>query len=178
MYSISELVKTGKRLFHTGDLALIWDINRPATLYMRIMRYLNKGILYQIQKGLYSVVPLDKLNPQEVAVAINHNYCYLTAETVLEKYGVINRRVNGLTFVSGRSKTVVWQENKFVFRKLKDKYLFQTAGITIEGNFFVANLERAIADMVYFNPKFYFDAPNVINWNKVSQIQKEVGYGR
>lgn len=176
MYSMSELIKTGKRLFHTGDLALIWNINRPATLHMRLMRYRDKGLVYQIQRGLYSVVPFNKLDPLEVAIAINHGYCYLTMEAILERNGVINQRVNGLTFVSSKSKTIIWEGNKFIFRKLKDKYLFQTAGIIPEGDFLVASLERAVADMIYFNPKFYFDSPNLINWGKVSQIQKEVGY--
>ena len=176
MYSMSELIKTGKKLFHTGDLALIWKIDRPATLHMRVMRYVDRGMLYPIQRGLYSVVPFDKLDPLEVAVAINHGYCYLSTETILERNGVVNRRVNCLTFVARRSKMIVWQENRFIFRKLADKYLFQTVGIVQNEDFLVASLERAAADMKYFNPKFYFDTPNLINWDKVSQIQKEVGY--
>ncbi len=176
MYSISELVNTGKTLFHTRDLALIWKIDRPATLHMRVMRYQEKGMLYPIQRGLYSLVPYNKLDPTNVAVAINHGYCYLTTETILERNGVINRRVNGLTFASGRSKRFLWHENEFIFRQITDKFLFQTAGITQNGDLFSANLERAVADMIYFNPKFHLDTPNVINWDKVSQIQKEVGY--
>ena len=176
MYSINELVNTGKTLFHTKDLGLIWKIDRPATLHMRVMRYCERGILYPIQRGLYSLVPYNKLDPTDVAVALNHGYCYLTTETILEKNGVINRRVNGLTFASGHSKTVFWQENKFIFRQLKDVFLFQTPGIIKQGDIFSANLERAVADIIYFNPKFHFDTPNVVNWDRVSQIQKEVGY--
>jgi len=37
-------------------------------------------------------------------------------------------------------------------------------------------LERAVADILYFNPKFYFDSPNLINWTKVEEIKKKVGY--
>lgn len=176
MYSLSELIKTGKKLFHSQDLALLWGITRPATLHMRVKRYLDKGVLFSVRKGLYAVVPLEKLDPREVAVAINHGYCYLTLQSVLEKFGVINQPVEGLIFAGQKSRTMNWLGNKFVFRKLADKYLFNSTGIIKSGDFFEANLERAVADMLYFNPKFYFDSPNLINWHKVKEVQKEVGY--
>jgi len=39
-----------------------------------------------------------------------------------------------------------------------------------------ASLERAVADILYFNPTYYFDAHNIIDWTKVKNIQKEIGY--
>lgn len=176
MYSIEELIKTEKRLFHTSDLATIWRIVNPKTLQMRLYRYLKNGQLYHIQRGLYSLVPLEKLNPVEVGVALNHSYCYLTTETILERYGVTNRRTTNLTFVSEKSKRLAWQDNQYLFRKLKVEYLMRNNGVSDENGYFTASLERAIADILYFNPKFYFDSPNLIDWDKVKEIQKEVGY--
>ena len=63
-----------------------------------------------------------------------------------------------------------------MFRKLKTEYLMRNDGITEENGYFTASLERAVADILYFNPKFYFDSPNIINWEKVKEIQKKVGY--
>jgi len=176
MYSIKELIKTEKRLFHTADMAVIWRISNRKTLQMRLYRYAKKGLLFSVQRGLYSLVPLEKLSPFEVAVALNHRYCYLTTETILEKYGVINRRVQFLTFVGEKSKKYSWRENYFMFRKLKTEYLMRNDGITEENGYFTASLERAVADILYFNPKFYFDSPNIINWEKVEEVQKKVGY--
>jgi hypothetical protein len=34
--------------------------------------------------------------------------------------------------------------------------------------------ERAVADLLYYNPKAYFDAP--LNWKKIQRIQKKIGY--
>jgi len=64
----------------------------------------------------------------------------------------------------------------FIFRQMADKYLFNSAGIIKNGECFEAALERAVADILYFSPKFYFDSPNLINWSMVKKIQKEVGY--
>ncbi len=176
MYSIEELVKTEKRLFHIGDMAVIWRIGNRKNLNMRLYRYVKKGLLFSIQRGLYSLVPPDKLSPLEVAVALNHGYCYLTTETVLERHGVINRRVQFLTFVGEMSKKYCWGENQFMFRKLKTEYLMRNDGVVEENGCFTASLERAVADILYFNPKFYFDSPNLIDWEKVEEINKKVGY--
>jgi predicted transcriptional regulator of viral defense system len=173
---MSELIKTGKRLFHTKDLALLWGITRPETLHMRVSRYLEKRILFQVQRGLYSVIPLDKLDPTEVAIAMNHNYCYLSLETIFVRHGVINQVIYATTFISNRSKTILWKDNRFIFQQLKDKFLFQTAGIIQKGDYFEATLERAVADKLYFSKNYYFDGASLINWDKVSEIQKEVGY--
>jgi len=40
----------------------------------------------------------------------------------------------------------------------------------------MATLERAAADMLYFNPKYHFDVRESIDFKKVETIQKEVGY--
>lgn len=40
----------------------------------------------------------------------------------------------------------------------------------------VARLERAVADMMYFNPHYHFDNRKIINWKKVKEIQKAIGY--
>ena len=176
MYSIEELIKTEKRLFHIADMAVIWRISNRKNLNMRLYRYVKNGLLFSIQRGLYALVPPEKLSPLEVAVALNHRYCYLTTETVLERYGVINRRVQFLTFFGEMSKKCYWAGNQFMFRKLKTEYLMRNDGVFEENGCFVATLERAVADILYFNPKFYFDSPNLINWTKVEEIKKKVGY--
>jgi len=50
------------------------------------------------------------------------------------------------------------------------------AGIVHQNGVFTADTERAVADMLYFNPKYHFDVPESIDFDKVRLIQKEVGY--
>ena len=176
MYRISELNQLDRKIFHTNDLAILWRINNRHTLYMTITRYLDKGILFPIYKGLYSTVPVSTLNPLDLGKAIIHRYTYLTTESVLSQAGIISQAVYDYTFVANLSKRVFVKRWSFRFRKLKDDFLLNPAGITSQNGGFVASVERAAADMLYFNPRYHFDIPDSIDFNKVRSIQEEVGY--
>ena len=63
MYRISELLQLDRKLYHTNDLAVLWGIANKHTLYMTITRYMDKGILFPIYKGLYSTIPCRFLRP-------------------------------------------------------------------------------------------------------------------
>ena len=182
MQSISKqnkldvLVKQPKKLFHTHDLELLWNINNKSTLYSTINRYLKNGYLIQVHRGFYSTVRLDDINPIELGTSAFHEYCYLTTETVLANSGVIFQIVPHLTFCSSKNRRLMINNQSFVSRQLKPAFLFQSAGIVEQSNYRQASPERAIADMLYFNPHYYFDAHDTIDWKKVKEIQKEVGY--
>lgn len=176
MYRISELNQLDRKLFHTNDLAVLWKISNRHNLYMTITRYVDKEILFPVYKGLYSTVPLTILDPLELAKAIIHRYTYLTTESVLAQAGVISQRVYDYTLVANVSKRVTVGQWAFRFRQLKDEYLYNPTGIIHQEGGFVATTERAVADMLYFNPKSHFDVPEVIDFDKVKFIQKEVGY--
>ena len=59
---------------------------------------------------------------------------------------------------------------------MNPKYLYNNTGIYMKDNQRIALTERAVADMLYFNPKYHFDRKDVINWEKVKEIKKEIGY--
>ena len=176
MYRISELIKLDRKLYHSNDLAILWDINNKNTLYTTIKRYVQKGVLIPVYKGLYSTVPLVSLNPLELGKAIIHRYTYLTTESVLSQAGIISQRVYDYTFASDQSKRISVGQWSFRFRKLKDDYLLNPTGIIPQNGVFVATVERAVADMLYFSPKYHFDVPGSIDFEKVKSIQKEIGY--
>ena len=176
MYRISELIQLDKKIYHTNDLAILWGISRRSTLYQTISRYIDKGILFPVYKGLYSSVPVASLNPLELGRAVIHRYAYLTTESVLAQAGIISQRVYDYTFASEQSKRVLVGDWSFRFRKLKAEYLHNPAGIAEQKEGFVATLERAVADMLYYNPSYHFDLREVIDFEKVRLIQKEIGY--
>ena len=47
-------------------------------------------------------------------------------------------------------------------------------GINLHGQVYEATIERAIADMLYFNPFYHFDRP--IDVKKVRAMQEKIGY--
>jgi hypothetical protein len=176
MYRINELIKLDRKIYHTNDLAVLWGIANKNTLYTTIKRYIQKQILIRIYKGLYSTVPVHQLNPLELGKAIIHRYTYLSTETVLAQTGVIYQATYAYTFVSDLPKKVIVGSLQFLFRRLKPVYLHNPTGISNQNGIFVATTERAVADMLYFNPKYHFDTPESIDFEKVRSIQREVGY--
>ena len=176
MYRLSELIQLDRKVYHSNDLAILWDIPNKNTLYTTIKRYVQKGLLIPIYKGLYSTVPLSQLNPLELGKAIIHRYTYLSTESVLAQAGIIAQTTYAYTFVSSLSKKVTVDSISFRFRKLKDEYLYNPVGIINQSGNFVATTERAVADMLYFNPRYHFDFPENIDFEKVKRIQEDVGY--
>lgn len=173
---ITVLLKQKRKLFHTSDLGVLWSIDNPATLRATISRYIKRGVLSPIYRGFYSVVPVNKIDPLELGLSSIHEYGYVSTETVLLQNGLIFQAVNAYTFCSARPKRFEIQGKKYQVRQLKDKYLYNLVGIEDVENYKVASTERAVADMLYYNPRYYFDAGNKINWDMVHQVQSEVGY--
>jgi hypothetical protein len=173
---MNELLQIDRKIFHTGDLAVLWDISNKNTLYTTIKRYVQQGLLKPVYKGLYATLPLAQLDPLDLGKAVIHRYTYLSTESVLVLAGVIFQAAYAYTFVSDLNKKVTLGSRSFLFRKLKPAYLNNPAGIHDQNGNFVASAERAMADLLYFNPKYHFDAPESIDFKTVRSIQKEVGY--
>lgn len=176
MYKINELLKLDRKLYHSNDLAILWGVTNKNTLYTTIKRYVQKGILIPIFKGLYATIPIAQLDPLELGQAIIHRYTYLTTESVLARHGIITQATYQYTFVSTISKKVTVGGMTFLYRQLQSKYLNNPTGVSSDDGTFVATVERAITDMLYFNPRYHFDLSESIDLEKVKKIQKEVGY--
>ena len=176
MYKLNELIKLDRKLYHSNDLAILWGITNRNTLYTTVKRYMQKGILIPVFKGLYSTVPISQLDSRALGQAIIHKKAYLSTESVLAQAGVIAQAQYMYTFVSSISKKVTVGDMTFLYRQLHNIYLNNPTGIEAGDGFYVASVERAVADMLYFNPKYHFDIHESIDWKKVKDIQKEVGY--
>jgi hypothetical protein len=172
----SQIAKLGILLFHTSDLANLWQIKDPNNLHTTLKRYVQKGLLVRIYRGLYSLKPVEQLNPALIGLKALHKYAYVSAETVLSQNGIIQQKIDQLTLVSSISKKFSIEPFDFYSRQLADKFLYNEIGITVENGIKKASIERAVADLLYFNPSAYFDAENLIDWRKVKTIQKAVGY--
>jgi len=176
MYRITQLIQLDRKIYHTNDLAILWGIANKNTLYKTISRYIDKSILFPVYKGLYSTVPIDLLNPIQLGRGIIHRFAYLTTESVLAQAGIISQRIYDYTFASGQSKRLTVGKWSFRFRKLKDIYLYNPSGISEQNGDFVATVERAVADLLYFNPSYHFDVREAIDFEAVRAVQEEIGY--
>jgi len=172
----AKIARLGEVVFHTKDLANLWQIENKNTLYTTIKRYIKKGLLFRIYKGFYSIKPIDEIDPLLMGVKALHKFTYISAETVLSMEGIIQQSVSQITLISSQSKKFSIGDYNYYSRKLNDKFLYNSVGTFNKNGVKIASAERAVADLVYFNPKMYFDGRKFINWRKVKKIQKAMGY--
>lgn len=170
----AQLARSGEIIFHIGDLANLWQIQDQNTLHTTLKRYTQKGLLFRIYRGFYSLKPIDKLDPYLLGIKAMHKFAYISTQTVLESIGIIAQKINYITLVSSSSKRFSIGDNNYYCRQLADKFLFNSNGIIQKNGLKIATKERAIADLLYFNPRAHFDAK--IKWVDIKRIQKRIGY--
>lgn len=173
---LNLLLKESRKVFHINDLALLWQIFNKNTLHTTVKRYVDKGILIRIQKGFYSVTPLENLDSVELGIKFLHTYAYLSAETVLFQQGIISQPSSYITLISNKSKKFRINNYLYLSRQLKPVFLHNGTGLIEENSIKKATSERAVADMLYYNPYYHFDGFKLINWQKVKEMQKAIGY--
>lgn len=171
---LTQLLQQKETIFHTQDLAIIWQIANKNTLYTTIKRYCQKKALFSLQKGMYSIIAPEKLDPLLLGIKALHGFAYISCETILAQEGYINQRINEITLISNISSH--YKINKYYYRsrKLKEQFLYNPTGIIEKNGVKMASLERAMADILYFNPQANFDRQP--NWDAVKKIQIEIGY--
>lgn len=180
MYKINKqsvLLQSGQKLFHTQDLEVLWGINNKNTLYVTVNRFIKRKILYKIIKGLYSTIPIDQIDRYKLGTVLINKFCYISCETVLFIEGVINQYIYPVTYVSPVSLRINNDDYiRFSYRQLKSEFLLNPEGVKKENGYLIATKERAVADMLYFRPRYYLDNPESVDWKLVAKIQKNVGY--
>ena len=169
-----SIAKINDTIFQVDDLARIWGISNRNTLLTSLKRYIKDGLIYRIYRGLYSIKPLTELDPLLLGPKAFNGYCYLSGETILAKHGVIFQQVEYYTFIGEKSRRFEIGDYKYYCRQLKDGFLYNDIGVEKNGKFNIATLERAVADILYFNPRYHFDNPNIIDWKEVKRIQRFV----
>ncbi|MBU0486815.1 MAG: hypothetical protein KKA07_03255 [Bacteroidetes bacterium] len=173
---IDILLKQDRKTFHTEDLSLLWNISIRNTLLTTIKRYTREKVLYRIFKGFYSTVPVEQLDPVALGISAIHDYAYLSTESVLIDHGILQQNFAYHTLISNNTRTFSILNHHYKVRKLRKEYLYNDTGIKYENGIRIATVERAVADLLYYNPKYYFDGMKRIDWKKVRDIQKEIGY--
>lgn len=170
------LLQTDQRIFKTSDLALLWDIQNRNTLIKTIQRYIDRGILFRIYKGLYSTLPVKDLDKYELACAIGGPFSYVSAESVLAKEGIIFQDIKKVTLFGKKKKEITVGDTTYLCRYLNDRFLLNRFGIKDSKGYSVATVQRALADIRYINPKFFVDNDLSIDESEINNLSKEIGY--
>lgn len=174
----ADLALLDEQIFHTDDLANLWNIRNKNTLHMTLARYVATGLLHRIHNGLYTIKPVSYLDSYLIGIKALHRPSYVSCESVLFDNGIINQLPMEITLVSSISKRFIVATQRYRSRKLADLFLFNEIGIKIHNGVRIASVSRAIADMFYFNPKKYLDVTSsvFVDWNAVQEITRQLGY--
>lgn len=174
MYRIKELLQQKMPYYHTQDLAVAWGISNRNTLYKTVSRYIKRGILIPVHKGFYTTLPLSQIDPVELGLGYLHTFSYFSLEAVLSKNGIINQNPQAITLISSISKTFNLGGRVYRVRRLANKFLFNDLGLIKKSGYFEASPERAVADILYYDHKYFIDNKSLVNWDTVTKIKQEV----
>lgn len=175
MNYLTILLKQKQSLFHTSDLALLWNISNKNTLYTTIKRYIQKNALYRIHKGYYSTKPLLEIDPVLLGIGYVHDYAYLSTESVLSQTGVINQLSPTITLISTKSMNFSILDMNYIVRVMKPELLYNESGVEMsEKGYKIATPERAVVDMIYYSPSFHFDNMNRVKIEQVTNIKQKL----
>lgn len=136
----------------------------------------KKTVLIAVRKGLYSTLPLEQVSDFQLGAALIHKFCYVSTETVLAEEGIVFQEIYPITYVSSVSEKIEENGKNYLYRQLNNKFLYSPYGVRMEDGVYIADKERAAADILYFNPKYYFDNEEGLDVNRLADIQKKVGY--
>ena len=167
---IAKMLSLDQRTFRTSDLSVLWGITNTNTLLTTISRFIKNGILHRIKKGVYSTIPINKLDPYEYGCAYAGPLSYITAETVLFNSGVINQSVTAITMCGVKSMEFYLGDTRYLCRYLAPKYLNNRLGIKDNGHYAMANPARAIVDKRHLKPTYYFDNPQLAHINNEEEV--------
>ncbi|MBN1995801.1 MAG: hypothetical protein JW953_24155 [Anaerolineae bacterium] len=142
-------------VFETG-LLLAGEVN-PTHIRRQLSRWTKAGRIYQLRRGLYALAPpFQKIKPHPYLVANRMvRGSYVSLQTALAHYNLIPEYVPVVISVTTR-RPMRWDTplGSFEFRHIKTDLLYSYRALEVgEGQqAFVATPEKAILDLVYFQP--------------------------
>ena len=157
---IFTVYKDIRTVFRLNDVALLIGETNFQSLNKKLNYYVRTGKLQNPRKGIYTK---PNYNPEELACTI-YTPSYISLEYVLQKAGIVFQYDSRITAVSYLSRTIEVADQTYLFRKIKEEILLNTAGIIRQDNHInIATAERAFLDLLYLNANYYFDNLNPLN---------------
>lgn len=145
---IKALNRLNKPFYSIADIEKITGLSRKS-LYVALKRLVDKGALERIGSGIYR--PFTGKSEAERVAAALYMPCYLSFESALSRYGVLNLVPYTLTFATTRKTKRLAVEGRDVeFRQIK-KDLFW--GYEMKGGIYIAKPEKAFLDLAYLASK-------------------------
>lgn len=177
-YSTIEIIKELKQkeltYFNLSDFSRLFSMGNKNTLYKKIQRLENNGIIKKLIKGKY----LFTLNSTNDFITANFLYSpsYISLESALSFYGIITGFSYKITSLTTKKTRLFEIENKeFSFGHIDSKLFW---GYEKTADFLIAEKEKAILDYIYYHSKGLrlFDRDE-FDWSEINK-KKLTEYGK
>lgn len=134
-----------KPFYSISDLEKITSLPRNS-LYVALKRWVNGGVIEKVAQGIY--IPMGGTISMENVAAQLYIPNYLSFESALSKYGVLNLIPYILTFATTRkTRKYTLKKQEVEYRQLAPKLFF---GFEMRNGIYIASPEKAFLDEVYF----------------------------
>jgi hypothetical protein len=164
---ILSIYTDNRTVFRLRDVAMLNGETNFQSLNKKLNYHVKTGKLRNPRKGIYTK---PDYNPEELACSL-YTPCYISLEYVLQRSGIIFQFDSRITVVCSLSRSIEIEGQTYLFRKIKDGLLINTAGIIRNKNHInIATPERAFLDLLYLNPLYYFDNLNPLNEELVFKL--------
>ncbi len=139
------LQKMNKPFYTIADLEKITSLPRES-LYVALRRWEGGGIIERVAQGIY--VPMGSNISLENVAAQLYIPNYLSFESALARYGILNLIPYTLTFATTRkTRKYTLRKQEIEFRQISAELFF---GFEMKNGIYIALPEKAFLDEVYF----------------------------
>ena len=168
MKHITALLRSKQTVFTYRSASIILGISNSYTVKSMLYRLTKAGVLVHKYAGIWT---LPNYNAYEFAMQIR-SPCYISLETVLQQQGIIFQDYGRtITMVSDNTLVKQIDDYRYTYRKIQPAILFDPLGIIHKDIYSMATPERAAADMLYFQPDYYFDNPYGLDIAQLHRIK-------
>jgi len=142
---LKKLQRINKPFYTIADLEKITNLPRTS-LYVTLKRWVSAGIIERVGQGIY--VPMGSNISIENLAGQLYIPSYLSFESALSKYGVLNLIPYTLTFATTRrTRKYTIQKKEIKFSQISPELFF---GFEMKNGICTASPEKAFLDEVYF----------------------------
>lgn len=146
---INILKKTGKTFFTVDELQRTLKLKKDS-LKKILGRLKRKGLIRRLCRGLY-LLSGQEMDIKKIASQVFAPYAYISFESALSTYGVINQIPYAVTMATYRTtKIKPFFESEIILRKIKKNLFF---GYKLEDKVLIAEPEKALLDTLYMKSK-------------------------
>lgn len=164
---VLDLYKTGKSVFTSQELSLMYPSISAKNLKRRLSYYVSQGTLRRLRRGIFAT---SRYDVRELGQKI-FTPSYVSLETILFEHGVIFQKYSSIFLLSYLSRSVQVDTHTIVYRKAPNHLLLNTEGIIRTAGYYAATKERAFLDAVYLYKDYYFDNLGALDWESVMNLR-------